>query len=238
MTDAPIPTSPPPGPPPSIAAKFPPPEQDAAAVEPPLNPAAKRLRLVIAEDEAIIRLDLKETLTEMGYDVVADVGNGAAALEKIRSERPDLAILDIKMGQGLTGLEVAREVDKEHLCGVLILTAFSQTELITEAAGAGVMNYLVKPFRQSSLQPAIDIAYARFAQDQAVRDEVATLQEQLAVRKIVDRAKGKLMDEHGLSESEAFQFVQKTAMKQRLSMKRVAEMIVDEGFSPPSDPSA
>lgn len=222
---------PPPGPPPSIKAAL----EAEANRSAPIAPS-KPIRVVVAEDEAIIRLDLKETLAEIGYVVVADVPNGTAALEAIRSEKPDLAILDIKMGQGPTGLEVAREVGNEHLCAVLILTAFSQAELIQEAVGAGVMNYLVKPFRRSSLKPAIDIAFARFSESQAVRQEVADLQEQLAVRKLVDRAKGVLMDAHAMSESEAFQFVQKSAMRQRLSMRRVAEMIVDEGFSPSTAP--
>jgi len=189
-------------------------------------------RIVLAEDEAIIRLDLKETLEDMGFDVVADVGNGEAALTAVRKYNPDLAILDIKMGPGMSGLDVAREVTSERLCAVLILTAFSQAELVEQAVDAGVMSYLVKPFQRSSLKPALDVAFARFTETEAVRAEAESLEGQLVVRKLVDRAKGVLMDTHAMTEKEAFTFIQQSAMKGRTQMKVIAHRILDEGFGP------
>ena len=189
-------------------------------------------RIVLAEDEAIIRLDLRETLEDMGFDVVADVGSGEEALAAIREHNPDLAILDIKMGPGPSGLDVAREVTADRLCAVLILTAFSQAELVGQAVEAGVMSYLVKPFQRSSLKPALDVAFARFSETEAARTEAESLEGQLAVRKLLDRAKGVLMDAHGMTEKEAFTFIQQSAMRDRTQMKAVAQRVLDEGFGP------
>ena len=183
------------------------------------------IRVVIAEDEAIIRLDLKETLEEEGYDVVGETGRGDDAVELVRSLQPDLAILDIKM-PGMDGLEVARIVSDERICGVLILTAFSQREVVEQARDAGALAYLVKPFQKSDLIPAIEVAIGRYRELQALANEVDTLAEQIESRKIVDRAKGLLMDRHGMTENEAFTFIQRTAMSERTRMKAVAERIL------------
>ena len=154
------------------------------------------IRVVIAEDEAIIRLDLKETLEEEGYEVVGETGRGDDAVELVRALQPDLAILDIKM-PGMDGLEAARIVSDERICGVLILTAFSQREVVEQARDAGALAYLVKPFQKSDLIPAIEVAIGRFRELQALANEVDTLAEQLESRKIIDRAKGLLMDATG-----------------------------------------
>ena len=154
-------------------------------------------RVVIAEDEAIIRLDLKETLEEEGYEVVGETGRGDEAVKLVRELEPDLAILDIKM-PGLDGLAAAREIAGERRAAVLILTAFSQRDLIEQARDAGALAYLVKPFERSELVPAVEVALGRFKEMRALHDQTASLEEQLETRKIVDRAKGKLMDEFGL----------------------------------------
>jgi AmiR/NasT family two-component response regulator len=171
-------------------------------------------RVVIAEDEAIIRLDLKETLEEEGYEVVAETGRGDEAVELVREHRPDVTILDIKM-PGLDGLSAAREIAGERWSAVLILTAFSQRDLIERARDAGALAYLVKPFQKSDLFPAIEVALGRFKELKALHDQATSLEEQLETRKVVDRAKGQLMDRSGLSEAEAFAFIQKTAMRER-----------------------
>lgn len=204
-------------------------ETDPAEQEADTKPPARRV--VLAEDEAIIRLDLKETLELMGYDVVGDTGRGDEAVDLIRELQPDIAILDIKM-PGLDGLSVARKVVEEQICAVLILSAFSQSELVTEASEAGVLAYLVKPFQRSELLPAIEVSMARFAQMKALLDENRKLAEQFEVRKLVDRAKGTLMDQFGLSESESFTFIQQSAMKKRLSMAAIATQILDEELKP------
>jgi AmiR/NasT family two-component response regulator len=182
-------------------------------------------RVVIAEDEAIIRLDLKETLQEEGYDVVGETGRGDEAVELVRAHVPDIAILDIKM-PGLDGLSAAREIASERTSAVLILTAFSQRDLIEQARDAGALAYLVKPFQRSELIPAIEVAIGRFREMKALAEQAQTLEEQLETRKIVDRAKGRLMDGHRLSESDAFSFIQRTAMRERLTMKAVSERII------------
>ena len=178
-------------------------------------------RVVIAEDEAIIRLDLKETLQEEGYDVVGETGRGDEAVELVRDLSPDLAILDIKM-PGMDGLEAARAISEDRLCGVLVLTAFSQRDFIEQARDAGALAYLVKPFQKSDLVPAIELAIGRFKEMSALADEVRDLAEQLETRKVVDRAKGILMDRHGMTEQDAFSFIQKRAMAARTKMKAVA----------------
>jgi response regulator NasT len=190
-------------------------------------------RLLIAEDEAIIRLDLKEMLEEEGYAVVGEAADGEAALRLAREQSPDLVIMDVKM-PGMDGLTAAGKIVDEQLGAVLILTAFSQRDLVQRAAEAGAMGYLVKPFQKSDLMPAIDIALARHAQLSAVRGESANLSEQLATRKAVDKAKGRLMDGQGMSEADAFRHIQKRAMNERRSMRAVADEIADEAASSPN----
>jgi two-component system, response regulator PdtaR len=182
-------------------------------------------KVLIAEDEAIIRLDLKELLEEEGFDVVGEAADGDAAVRLARERDPDLVIMDIKM-PGLDGLSAAEQVVSEGISAVLILTAFSQRDLVQRAAKAGAIGYLVKPFQKSDLVPAIEVALARHAELQAVRQETADLAEQLETRKIVDRAKGKLMDRRGLSEAEAFRSIQKQAMDERRPMRAIAEEIL------------
>jgi response regulator NasT len=189
------------------------------------------IRVVIAEDEAIIRLDLKETLEEEGYEVVGETGRGDKAVDLVREHRPDLAILDIKM-PGIDGLEAARHITKDRICGVLVLTAFSQREVIEEARDAGALAYLVKPFQKSDLIPAIEVAIGRFRELQALNGEVEVLGEQLEARKSIDRAKGVLIDKHGMSESDAYGFIQRGAMNHRTTMKAVADMVVSGELRP------
>jgi len=188
-------------------------------------------RVVIAEDEALIRLDLKETLEEEGYEVVGETGRGDEAIELVDALKPDLAILDIKM-PGKDGLEAAREIAGPRKAAVLILTAFSQRDLIEQARDAGALAYLVKPFQKTELLPAVEVALGRFREMQALDDEVQGLQEQLETRRTVDRAKGILMDKHGMSENDAFGFIQRTAMNERRPMKSVAEEIVSGQLAP------
>jgi response regulator NasT len=188
-------------------------------------------RVVIAEDEAIIRLDLKETLEDEGYDVVGETGRGDEAVELVRQLRPDLAILDIKM-PGMDGIAAARAISGERLSAVLILTAFSQRDLIERARDAGALAYLVKPFQRSELIPAVEVALGRHREMQALHAEVKGLEDQLDTRRVVDRAKGVLMDTHKLSEGEAFDWVQKTAMRMRLTMKVVGQRIIDGELRP------
>jgi two-component system, response regulator PdtaR len=190
-------------------------------------------RVVIAEDEAIIRLDLKETLEEEGYEVVGETGRGDEAVELVKQFEPDIAILDIKM-PGLDGLSAAREISGERRAAVLILTAFSQRDLIEQARDAGALAYLVKPFQRSELIPAIEVALGRFNEIKALHDQAQTLEGQLETRKVVDRAKGRLMDRHALSESDAFAFIQKTAMQERMTMKAIAEKIISGELAPPT----
>jgi response regulator NasT len=189
------------------------------------------IRVVIAEDEAIIRLDLKESLEEEGYEVVGEAGRGDQAIELARELRPDLAILDIKM-PGVDGLTAARTIAAERLCAVLMLTAFSQREIIEEARDAGALAYLVKPFQKNDLIPAIEVAIGRFRELQQLDSEVDSLGEQLESRKLVDRAKGILIDECSMREQEAFTFIQRTAMSERSRMRDVAERIVDGTLRP------
>jgi response regulator NasT len=185
----------------------------------------KPVRVVIAEDEAIIRLDLKEILEEEGYEVVGDTGRGDQAIELVRELNPDLAILDIKM-PGMDGLTAARTIAGERLAAVLILTAFSQHDLVEQARDAGALAYLVKPFQKSDLMPAIEMALGRFEQIVALEHENADLAERLEARKIIDRAKGRLMDEYGQSEADSWRFLQKTAMNSRRKIHEVAADVV------------
>jgi response regulator NasT len=189
------------------------------------------IRVVIAEDEAIIRLDLKETLEEEGYEVVGETGRGDEAVRLVRELEPDLAILDIKM-PGLDGLAAARDIVAEGRCAVLILTAFSQRDLIEQARDAGALAYLVKPFERSELVPAVEVAIGRNREINALKDQTASLEDQLETRKIVDRAKGKLMDEFGLNESAAFTFIQRRAMSERVTMRAIGQRIIDGDIKP------
>lgn len=188
-------------------------------------------RVVIAEDEAIIRLDLKETLEEEGYEVVGETGRGDEAVKLVRELEPDLAILDIKM-PGIDGLAAAREIAGERRAAVLILTAFSQRDLIEQARDAGALAYLVKPFERGELVPAVEVALGRFRELRALHDQTASLEEQLETRKIVDRAKGKLMDEFGLNEGTAFSFIQRRAMSERVTMRDISQRIIDGTVKP------
>jgi len=187
--------------------------------------AERSLRVLIAEDEALIRLDLKEMLLEEGFDVVAEVSDGATAVRLARELRPDLAILDIKMPV-MDGIQAAEHITNERLSAVLVLTAFSQRDLIDAARRAGAMAYLVKPFQKHDLLPAIEIAAQRFADLQGLKDEVGDLTDRLEARKLVERAKGLLQEREQLSEPAAFRFLQKTAMERRLSMRAVAEQVI------------
>lgn len=182
-------------------------------------------KVLIAEDETIIRMDLREMLEEEGYDVV-EAGDGEQALRLAREASPDLIILDIKMPK-IDGLAAARAISEERIAPVLILTAYSQRDLVAEAADAGAMGYLVKPFAKTDLMPAIEIAKGRYQQLAALADEVGDLTERLEARKVVDRAKGTLIDRYGMAEADAFRFIQTAAMQQRLSMREVAERVLD-----------
>ena len=181
--------------------------------------------VLIAEDEAIIRLDLKEMLEEEGFSVVGEASDGDSCLRDAEEKRPDLIIMDIKM-PGVDGLAAAEQVTERGLGAVLILTAFSQKDLVQRAAQAGAMGYLVKPFQKSDLLPAIEVALARHAQLAAARQESSDLLEQLATRKVVDKAKGRLIDEKGMSEAEAFRHIQKRAMDERRPMREVAQEVL------------
>jgi AmiR/NasT family two-component response regulator len=189
------------------------------------------VRVVVAEDEAIIRLDLKEILEEEGYEVVGETGRGDEAVQLVRDLDPDLAILDIKM-PGMDGLAAAREIAGERRAAVLILTAFSQRDLIEQAKDSGVLAYLVKPFQKTELIPAIEVALGRFEEVKSLENEVQNLQDVLETRKQVERAKGILMDERRMPEAEAFNFIQKTAMRERLTMKEIARRIIDGDLRP------
>lgn len=189
------------------------------------------IRVVIAEDEAIIRMDLRETLEEEGYEVVGETGRGDEVVDLVRNLQPDLAVLDVKM-PGADGLSAAATITEEKLCAVLMLTAFSQREVIEQARDAGALAFLVKPFQRSDLVPAIEVAIGRFRELRDLTGEIDALGEQLAARKIVDRAKGILIDEFTLSEADAFSFIQRTAMTERVRMRDVADRVIDGELRP------
>ena len=189
------------------------------------------VRVVIAEDEAIVRLDLKEILEEEGYEVVGETGRGDEVFELVKTQMPDLAILDVKM-PGSDGITAAREISAERLCAVLILTAFSQRDLIEQARNAGALAYLVKPFQKTELLPAIEMALGRFGEMKALDEQVKSLEESLEVRKAVDRAKGILMDELGWKEQESFSWIQRTAMSERVKMIDVANRVISGALRP------
>ncbi len=190
-------------------------------------------RVVVAEDEAIIRMDLRELLGEEGYEVVAECGRGDEAVSLVREFRPDVALLDIKM-PGMDGISAAREISADRLSAVVLVTAFSQRELIEESADAGVHAYVVKPFERHDLVPAIEVALARFRSEQSLIDQAATAEQRLESRKVIDRAKGALMDGGGMTEQAAFDFIQKTAMKERRTMRGVAQDVIDGAVTPPT----
>ncbi len=185
-------------------------------------------RVVIAEDEALIRLDLAEMLAEEGYDVVGQAGDGQAAVELAEQHRPDLVVLDVKMPK-LDGIAAAQRIAEQRIAPVVILTAFSQRDLVDRARDAGAMAYLVKPFNKHDLVPAIEMAVSRFAELQLLEAEVADLTDRLETRKAVDRAKGVLQRQLEISEPDAFRWIQKTAMDLRLSMRQVADGVLTHG---------
>jgi AmiR/NasT family two-component response regulator len=187
--------------------------------------APVRVRILVAEDEALIRLDLAEMLVEAGYDVVGQASNGEQAVTLSRELKPDLVVMDVKMPV-LDGISAAEQIGKERIAPVVMLTSFSQKELVERARDAGVMAYIVKPFTASDLAPAIDIARSRWVELHALEAEIADLGERLETRKVVDRAKGVLMAELKLSESQAFSWIQKTAMDRRLGMREVAAAVL------------
>jgi two-component system, response regulator PdtaR len=185
----------------------------------------ERTRVIIADDESILRTDLREMLTNLGYLVVGEVGDGQSAVNLARELKPDVVLMDIRMPD-LDGIDAAKILTEEQIAPVVLLTAYSQKELVERAKEAGVVGYLVKPFRESDLMPAIEVALARFAEFQAMNQEVSDLQNALETRKLVDRAKGILMDTQKLDEQEAFRKIQKMSMNTRKPMKEVAEAII------------
>ena len=185
----------------------------------------ERIRIVIAEDESIVRMDLLEMLTNLGYLVVGEAADGRSAVNLTRELKPDLVIMDIKMPD-MNGIEAAKILTEERLAPVVLLTAFSQKDLVEQAREAGVVAYIVKPFRESDLGPAIEIALARFKELTTLEKEVEDLTEALETRKLVDRAKGLLMDKQNLTEAEAFRKIQKMSMNTRRPMKEIAEAVI------------
>lgn len=184
-----------------------------------------RIRVIIADDESLIRMDLREMLGNLGYLVVGEVGDGRSAVNLARELRPDVVIMDIKMPD-MDGIDAAKILTEERIAPVILLTAYSQKDLVERAKEAGVVGYMVKPFREADLVPAIEVALARFKEFEALHKEVNDLQLALETRKLVDRAKGILMDSQGLSESDAFRKIQKMSMNTRKPMKEVAEAII------------
>jgi len=193
----------------------------------PVTHMKPSLRVVVAEDEALIRLDLVEMLTEAGYDVVGQAGDGEAAIELTESEKPDLVVMDVKMPK-LDGISAAERIAKQRIAPVVILTAFAQRDLVERARDAGAMAYLTKPFTIEDLIPAIELAVSRFLEIKQLDAEVTDLQDQLKARKLIERAKGLLMKKLQISEPEAFKWMQKTAMDKRRSMTDVAQLVMDE----------
>jgi len=201
----------------------------APAEEPaaPAAPARPARRAVVAEDEALIRMDVVETLREAGFDVVGEAGDGAQAVALATELKPDVVVMDVKMPV-LDGISAAEQIGKAHLAPVVLLTAFSQTELVERARDAGAMAYVVKPFSPADLLPAVEIAISRYAQITALESEVADLAERFETRKRVDRAKGLLMTKMGLTEPESFRWIQKTSMDRRLTMREVADAVIEQ----------
>jgi response regulator NasT len=191
------------------------------------------MRVLIAEDEALIRLDLREMLEEEGFDVVGEAADGEQAVALARQLHPDLVICDVKMPK-MDGIQAAAQITEARIAPVVMLTAFSQRDLIERARDAGAMAYLVKPFQKRDLLPAIEMATSRFAEIRALEAEVTGLRERLEARKLIERAKGTLMTKHGLSEPEAFRWIQRAAMDNRTSMRSVAELVLSGDQALPS----
>lgn len=190
-----------------------------------MESGARRARIIIADDESIIRMDLREMLTHLGYDVIGEAADGRTALELATKLQPDLVVLDIKMPD-MDGIEAAERLTQGGIAPVVLLTAYSEQNLINRAKQAGVSGYLVKPFRESELMPVIELALARFRDYQGLQVEVENLKDQLETRKLIERAKGILMEVHGLKETEAFNRMRRTSMDNRKSMREVAEAIL------------
>lgn len=204
----------------------------------PTSSSRSQRRIIIADDESLIRLDLREMLISLGYDVIAEVGDGRTAVDLAKKLRPDLVIMDIKMPE-VDGIAAAEELTREKVAPVVLLTAYSDQALVERAKEAGVVGYLVKPFREAELMPVIEVAMARFDEFMALEQELGSMKEALESRKVVERAKGVLMEVHGLRESEAFHRIRRTSMDSRKSMKEVAEAILlthemEFGARPPS----
>jgi len=193
-------------------------------------PAAPR-RVVVAEDESLIRLDIVEILRDNGFDVVGEAGDGETAVQLATELRPDLVVMDVRMPQ-LDGIKAAERLTRDHIAPVVLLTAFSQKELVEAASEAGALAYVVKPFTPNDLLPAIEIALARYAQIVALESEVADMVERFETRKLVDRAKGLLNEKMGLSEPEAFRWIQKASMDRRLTMHDVAQAVIEQLAAP------
>jgi AmiR/NasT family two-component response regulator len=200
----------------------------AEAVAPAEVPrTAQKRRAVVAEDEALIRMDIVETLREGGYDVVGEAANGQEAIDLATEHKPDVVVMDIKMPV-MDGITAAEHIAKERLAPVVLLTAFSQTELVERARDAGAMAYVVKPFTPGDLLPAVEIAASRFVEIRALEHEIADITERMETRKKVERAKGLLMETMSLNEPESFRWIQKTSMDRRLTMREVAEAVIEQ----------
>ena len=203
-------------------------ELPSVALDPEPTPTgAAARRAVVAEDEALIRMDVVETLREAGFDVVGEAANGEEAVAPATQLRPDVVGMDVKMPV-MDGITAAERIAKEHAAPVVLLTAFSQAELVERARDAGAMAYVIKPFTPADLLPAVEIAISRYRQILALEDEIADLEERFETRKRVDRAKGLLMTKMGLTEPEAFRWIQKTSMDRRLTMREVADAVIDQ----------
>ncbi len=203
----------------------------------PTSDAPKPRRVLVAEDEALIRLDLAEMLTEEGYEVIGQAGDGQEAVEMAEELKPDLVIMDVKMPRR-DGIDAASEIASKRIAPIVILTAFSQRDLVERARDAGAMAYLVKPFSINDLIPAVEVAVSRFNEITALEREVATLADRLETRKLVERAKGLLQTKQGMTEPEAFKWIQRAAMDRRTTMKRVAEVVLETLDTPNDTPSA
>ena len=209
----------------SVELDLPPMTEEAPATA--ARSARSARRAVVAEDEALIRMDVVETLREAGFDVVGEAGDGATAVELALELKPDVVVMDVKMPE-LDGISAAEKIGKAHAAPVVLLTAFSQTELVERARDAGAMAYVVKPFTPADLLPSVEIAISRYQQLGALEAEVTDLKERFETRKRVDRAKGLLMTKMGLTEPESFRWIQKTSMDRRLTMREVADAVIDQ----------
>lgn len=210
-------------------------DMTGSTTDAPSTDAPVPRRVLIAEDEALIRLDLAEMLREEGYEIVGEAGDGQEAVELAERHKPDLVIMDVKMPRR-DGIDAATEIAGKRIAPIVVLTAFSQRDLVERARDAGAMAYLVKPFNASDLIPAIELAVSRFGEITALEREVATLSDRLETRKIVDRAKGLLQAKQGMTEPEAFKWIQRAAMDRRTTMKRVAEVVVETLVDDPKEP--